>query len=251
VFRTAERVAGRWTDRLIVINREDYLAARKIRVVPSRSLVYMPGIGIDTDFYSPTAVPADRQADAIRGLGIEPGTPFFAVVGELNVNKRPEDVLFALSRLRHREARVIFLGDGPRRQAMEALAAELGVADRVTLPGTVSDVRPVVAASAALLLVSRREGLPRSIMEALSMEVPVIASDARGSKDLVGAGAGTVVPIGQPITLAAAMDQVLDDPGSAREAAKRGRVRMVDQYDVAKLLDQHEELYESLLAVQR
>lgn len=251
LFLTAERIAGRWTDRLIVINDEDYAAALRYRIVPKRRLVLMPGIGVDTHFYSRANV-ADAQIAAARvRVGVESGTPLFAVVGEFSRRKRPFDVVAALGRMKHRESHLVLLGDGPERPHVDDAMREAGVADRVHIVGFEADVRPYVVASKALVLASGMEGLPRCVMEAMSLEVPVIATDARGSPDLVGTDAGTIVPIGDVRALAAAMDGVLDDPGAARAMASNGRTRMVDGYDVSILLDQHDVLYRDVLRARR
>ena len=182
MFLTAERLAGRWTDRLVVINAEDHAAALQHRIVPGRRLVLMPGIGVDTTWYSRSAVPADEIVASLTRLGIEPGTPVFAVVGELSLRKRPFDVAAAIGLMNHRECHLLLLGDGPERARVEAAIRESGAGDRIHLIGEVADVRPYVVASAALVLASRMEGLPRCVMEALSLEVPVVATDARGSR---------------------------------------------------------------------
>lgn len=248
LFLTAERVAGRWTDRLIVINEEDRAAVLTHRIVPSRRLVSMPGIGIDTQWYSRSRVPADEIAASRTLWGIDPGTPVITLVGELTRRKRPTDVVAALGRMAHRECHLILLGDGPERPRVEAAIRDAGVAGRVHLAGVVSDVRPTVVASAALVLASRMEGLPRCLMEALSLEVPVVTTDARGSPDVVAPDCGIVVPVGDVAALARAMDEILDDPSEAREMAARGRTRMVERYRISTLIDQHEALYRELLA---
>ena len=248
LFITAERVAGRWTDRLVVINDDDYSAALRHRIVPRRRLVLMPGIGLDTDWYSRSSLPPGGPASALVGLGIEPGTPVFTVVGEFTQRKRPFDVVAALGRMRHRESHLVLLGEGPERPRVEVSVLDSGVTGRVHIAGTVEDVRPTVAASTALVLASRMEGLPRCIMEALSLEVPVVATDARGSADLVLPGAGIVVPVGDVEAMARAMDRILDDPEEARAMAVHGRLRMVERYQIPSLLARHEVLYGELLA---
>ncbi len=248
LFITMERVAGRWTDRLVVINDEDYAAALKHRIVPRRRLVLMPGIGLDTAWYSRSSVPAGASTSALVELGIEPGTPVLTVVGEFTQRKRPFDVVAALGRMRHRGCHLVLLGDGPERPRVEDAIRESGVTGRVHLVGNVEDVRPIVAASNALVLASRMEGLPRCIMEALSLEVPVVSTDARGSADLVLPGAGFVVPVGDVGAMAQAMDRILDDPEEARAMAVRGRQRMVERYQVSSLIARHEVLYRELLA---
>ena len=248
LFSTAERVAGRWTDRLVVINEVDHAAALRLHIVPRRRLILMPGIGVDTDEYSLSSVSASDIARAREQVGLDPATPFFAVVGELSLRKRPFDVVAALARMRHRDCHLVLLGDGPERPRVEAAIRDGGVGDRVHLVGEVSDVRPFVTASNALVLASGMEGLPRSIMEALSLEVPVITTDARGNPDLVAPDAGLIVPVGDTTALARAMDQVLDDPDAARAMGLRGRRRMVERYALPILISQHEALYGELLA---
>ena len=80
VFLTVERVAGRWTDRLVVINDEDHAAGLRHRIVPARRLVLMPGIGVDTGWYDRARVTQDDIAAVRARLGVDPGTPLFVVV---------------------------------------------------------------------------------------------------------------------------------------------------------------------------
>jgi glycosyltransferase involved in cell wall biosynthesis len=248
LFRTAERVAGRWTDRLIVMNEEDHTAARRARIVPAAHLYRLPGIGIDLDRYSRAAV-TPAEAEAARGpLGSAPGSPLIVSIGELSVRKRPWDVVTALTMMRHGDATLVFVGDGPERPRVLAAIEGAGLADRVRLTGHVDDVRPLLGAASVLVLASSREGLPRSIMEALAMEVPVVASSARGNAELVD-DSGFIVPIGDPRALADAVDVILDGPDEALAMGRRGRARMLQKYDLAILLNLHESIYRDALAM--
>jgi glycosyltransferase involved in cell wall biosynthesis len=246
-FLTAERVAGRWTDRLVVISDEDEAAARRHRIVPARRLVRMPGIGLDTGLYAPSTVPADAPAGVREQLGIGLDEPLFTIVGELNRNKRQGDAIEALGAMRHAGAHLVLAGRGAAGASLESRARELGIAGRVHLLGNVDDIRPLVRASTALVLPSKREGLARSVMEALSLQVPVIASTARGNRELVGRD-GLVVETGDIGGLAGAMDWMIDHPDERREMGARGRGRMVERYDIRVLLGMHEDLYRDLLA---
>lgn len=247
-FLTAERIAGRWTDRLIVINDEDEAAARRHRIVRRGRLVRMPGIGLDTSHYDPARVdPAD--AAAVRAEHGVPGdAPLFTIVGELSPNKRQADAIAALARLSHPDAHLALAGEGRERPALQDQAQALGVAPRVHLLGHVRDVRPLVRASTALLLLSGREGLARSVMEALSLAVPVIASAARGNRELVGDDRGMVVEIGDVDGLARAMASLIDRPEERLAMGLRGRARMVQRYDLGLLIEMHEALYRGMLA---
>ena len=151
VFAGAEKLAGRWTDRLVVINHEDRAQAARLGIVPREHLVEMPGIGVDTSWFSPGQV-VPETASAIRaGLSIPDGSPTFVLVGELNRNKRPTDVIEALSRMNDERAHLIMLGDGPSRDVVIESIRAAGLERRVHLQGVVDDVRPYIAAADALV----------------------------------------------------------------------------------------------------
>ncbi len=245
-FMTAERVAGRWTDRLIVINDDDERQALRARIVPSHRLVRMPGVGLDTNEYAPGSIPGE-DVMAVRGdLGIPADSPVLVGIGELNANKRQADAIAALARMDDRQAHLLLLGDGPERDRIAEFARSSGVERRVHLLGNVEDVRPALAAADALISTSRREGLSRSIMEALSLEVPVVASSARGNAELV-ADSGFITPVGDVTGMATSLDWLLDHPDEARRMGRRGRVRMADRYDIAPILRMHERMYLDLI----
>jgi len=247
-YLLAEKIGGRWTDRLIVINDEDLGAAKRHKLVPNSRLRRMHGIGVDTDWYSPARVTAAASRAAQQAVGLDAGQPYFVSVGELNRNKRPTDIVRALAQMREHEPAVLFLGLGPERSRVEQLARGLGVADRILVPGMfVSDVRPLVAPAVALVQASKREGLPRSIMEALSLEVPVIASAARGCDELVDRDRGQLVPIGGTEQMAEAMDRLYRRPTERIEMGRRGRALMIERYGLEHIIGEHEVIYGELL----
>jgi glycosyltransferase involved in cell wall biosynthesis len=250
-FRTAERLAGRWTDRLVVINEEDFQAARRHRIVAPARLVRMPGIGIDTHRFSRSSLAEDEPARVRRDLGIGADVPLFVVAAEYNRNKRVGDVVRALAVMRHREAELLLIGGGPGQAGLAALTERERVQGRTRIEGFVDDLRPIVSTATALVLPSKREGLARSIMEALSLEVPVIASTARGNVELVGDDSGLIVRTGDVAGIAAAMDWMIDHPRERLEMAARGRARMVEGYDLDIVIRRHEEMYRQILAERR
>lgn len=241
-YAAVERVMGRWTDRLVVINAEDAQAARRFRIVPASRLVAMPGIGIDLDEYSPQAVDGDL------GVGLELGAEdvLFSVVAELAPGKNHETVLRALARNGDPAYHLAFAGDGPYRPRLEQLVAELGLGEQVRFLGSVRDVRPLMLASAATVLLSRREGLSRSVLESLSLGVPVVGSTARGVRDLVGPQAGIVVDPDDVDAAARALDEVRTLP--AGEALRAALADELGRHGLDRLLDLHDELYDELLA---
>jgi len=247
-YLLAEKVAGRWTDRLIVMNGEDYDAARRHKIVAGSRLLRMPGIGVDTDWYSRAAIDPEELTRIRRAFRVGPSTPLFVSVAELSRRKRGADIIKALAQMKNREAILILAGEGPERRRLEDLADHLGVRNRVHFAGFIADVRALVASATALVIASDREGLARAVMESLSLGVPVIASTAKGNPELVGTDSGSVFSIGDVGDLASRMDWLIEHPVERRTMGDRGRVRMVEAYDLRILVRMHDEMYAAMLA---
>ncbi|MGH7385384.1 MAG: glycosyltransferase, partial [Candidatus Rokuibacteriota bacterium] len=246
MYRACEQIAGRWTDYLVVINREDEEAARRYRIVPDARIRYVPGIGVDLTKYAPEAVDGERARARRDELGLGARDQLFLAAGEFTRNKRQIDALRAFVELGRRDAYLAFAGEGPLANRVQRAAARLGVGDRVRFLGWRADCPELMRASAAVLLTSAREGLPRSVMEALGLGVPVIGTRTRGTRELLDDGAGLLVEVGDVAGLSAAMSWVLDHPDEARAMAARGRGRM-GRYEIGRVLRDHERLYESAL----
>jgi len=242
LFLGLERLAGRWTDRLVVINREDEAAAVRHRLLPADRVRYMPGIGVDTAALRPSPALDEAAGRARDELGVPPSAPMFLQVAEFIPRKRHGDAVRAFAGLGPSDARLVFAGQGPTMAATRALAGSLGVGARVHFLGQRGDVPALVRASTAVLLPSAQEGLPRSAMEALALERPVIGSDIRGIRDLLEGGAGILVRVGDVDGLGRAMRQLIDEPDRAGAMGRLGRDR-VAALDTARIIREHEDLY--------
>ena len=142
---------------------------------------------------------------------------------------------------------VWFVGEGPRRAIVARQVRAAGLDRHVRFLGQREDCPSLIGAADALVLASRREGFPRCILEAMAMEVPVIASMARGSSDLLAHDRGWLFPIGDTERLAASLQRVLTDVrlARARAATAAQYVRAVASLD--QVLAQHDVLYDAAL----
>ena len=122
--------------------------------------------------------------------------------------------LRAFARLEDPDARMVILGEGPRRERLTALATALGVSERVEFPGYVPDIRPWLDAARVFLLSSHYEGYGAVVVEALNAGRPVVSTDCTPAalELLSEAGAGAVAPIGVPDALADRLRQVMAAP---------------------------------------
>lgn len=163
--------------------------------------------GVDLDAFRP--VP-DRAA-ARAALGFD--GPTLLSVGLLIERKRHDLTIQALARLSGH--RLVIAGEGPERSALAALAARLGIADRVRLVGPVPHARLPLYYSAAdvMVLASSREGWANVLLESMACGTPVVATAAWGSREAVAAPeAGVVVDEASPAALAAAVGRLLAAP---------------------------------------
>lgn len=245
LYRSVEALAARWTDHLIVINDEDHRAADRLPVAGGVS--YMPGIGIDTTRYDAARIDDEAVRQVRDDLGLVDGQRILLMVAELNPGKRHGDAVAALARSGRDDVVLVCAGVGPLKEAIRDQAARLGVGERVLLLGFRDDIEALLRASFAMVLPSEREGLPRCLMEASSMERPVIATRIRGVTELVEDGAtGHLVEVGDVDGLASAIRELASDPGTAEAMGRRGRVRM-ERFDLSHVLRLHDELYARLL----
>ena len=243
VHLALERLAARWTDYLTVMNSDDLGMARRYELLPPDRVIYIPGVGIDRKIYSPAAISPNAVSGLRDSLGLSAEQPLLLMVAEFIPRKRHADVLRAFSMLPDQSARIAFAGDGPLLQPMKQLAAKLRICHRTIFLGERRDIRECIRASAATILPSDREGLPRSVMESMSLCVPVIGSDIRGNRDLLGGGGGLLVPVGDVKGLADAMSWIVNHRPQAKAMGKIGRERLA-RFDLNFVLKMHENLYE-------
>lgn len=170
----------------------------------------------------------------------QPGQPpVVLAIGRLNEAKDFPVLIRAFARLRQqRMARLVILGEGELRPALEAQLAQLGLGvDAVQLPGFVANPYAWLARCSLFALSSRREGLPGALIEAMACGVPVVSTDCLSGPDeiLEGGRWGRLVPVGDADALAQAMADTLDLPCTElpnvrQRAADFDQDRAVDAY---------------------
>jgi glycosyltransferase involved in cell wall biosynthesis len=166
---------------------------------------------------TPTMLALARQAPDHPWFA--PGQPPVIVgAGRLTRQKDFFTLLRAFAEVRRRRpARLIILGEGEDRSALQALADDLGVADEVALPGFQENALAYMAGSAVFALSSAWEGLPTVLIEALAAGARVVSTDCpSGPREILQDGRlGALVPVGDAVALAAAILEALGRPAGA------------------------------------
>lgn len=241
-FINLEKLASKWTDYIVTINQEDRAAVIEHGLVELDHTRYMPGIGVNLRDNDRDTIPEAAVTKIRQELDISESTPLLLSLAEFNPNKRHADTINAFAKLARTDVHLALASTGPLLQKMQQLAAELGVASRVHFLGWRSDIPVLMKTANANILVSAREGLPRSVMESLAAELPTIGTNIRGTQDLLTGGYGLLIDVGDVVGLTTAMTWILDRPQEAKDMAKRGRAH-VAAYDLNQIIRLHEELY--------
>ena len=194
---------------------------------------------------NPARFPALPKAASRATLGLPADAPLVGIVATLRSWKGHRHLIDALARMRHRDARLVVVGDGPQRAALDAQVAALGLGARVSFAGQQHDVAPWLRALDVVALPSyANEGVPQALLQAMFACVPVVTTDAGAIPEIARDGdTATVVPREDPAALAAALDALLDDPGRSAAQAARARAFVEHRYALDAMLDRMEAVF--------
>jgi len=242
LFYPLERWLARYTDILITINRED---AGRARSFPVRGqVVCLPGVGLDLERYRPADAEQRRRHIRLE-LGLHEREFVILCIAELNAQKNHLQLLHAVEQLHAagRPVQCLLAGTGEMEDVLHAHIHDRGLQQVVHLLGHRSDIPDLLAASDVCTLLSHREGLPRAVLEAMAAGRPVVATDVRGSRDLViDNWTGKLVPIGDVTRTVEAFDELVRDRAMRQTMGERA-ARLAVLYDITRLLQQMTLLY--------
>ena len=246
LYYNMEKLAAHWTDGLITINEEDYKAAQKFKLRSNGKVFFVPGVGVDIVGLEQRIASIDRS-EKRKELGLSVDTAATITVGELNANKNHIQALKALSKLTKLNFHYIIVGNGESEQELKKAVNELMLQNKVSFLGFRRDVPELLAASDVFILTSRREGLPKAVMEAMAAGLPIIATDVRGNRDLVKSGEnGYLVPLDDVEQTAIAIERLIDSEDLRRSMGEKSK-ELVKQYDLKNIIPQMEEIYDLFL----
>ena len=188
--------------------------------------------------------------DARAQLGLPAGSRIVAGVGRLNPQKNFALFLDIAAQLAPRFPALHFLlaGDGPEEQMLREKASALGIANRVTFSGYVADTRLVYLAADVLLMPSRYEGLPMTLLEAMAMGLPVVASKLDGIAEVIGDGAeGFLVPSDDAALFVERTAALLADAELSSRISKNARAKIEASFSVERMTSAVEDIYDRFL----
>lgn len=246
VERMLDRVAHRSVD-MIVANsaavRDDYVAFEHID--PGRIRVIHNGVDIPEPM-DPAARAALRST-----WGFGPDDVVVAYVANYKAGKGHETLIRAIARTLPTQPnlRLMLIGEGARRPTLETLIRELGLAEVVRLHGEVSEAREVIGAFDIAVQASESEGLPNAVLEAAAAGLPIVATDAGGTAEVLDGGrTGICVPIGDEAAIAEALGRLVDDPALRKSLGDAAKAHVQRDFGVERFVAETAALYEEVAA---
>jgi glycosyltransferase involved in cell wall biosynthesis len=228
-------------DQLIAVSRmiERKLVTEGRTTAPVRRIYN----GVDLSRYDQTVPCCTLPED----YGLEPGSKIVGVVARLEPEKGHPTLLEAWPAVLRSVpgAYLLLVGEGSRREALEAQARELRIAHRVVFTGRRDDVPAVTAALDVAVLPSYREAQGLSILEAMALSRPVVASNVGGIPEMIVDGeTGLLVPPRDPDALAAAITRLLTDHPFADTIGRAGHDLVHDRFCIELMVSAVQTIYD-------
>lgn len=242
--RILDRLAARYSDAIVAVSDRLRMTLAHEVGIPAAKVHLIPN-GVNTD------VANDSVSDSLRAeLGIPEDVPILGSVGRLESIKGYEIAVRALALLPPAaDAPVLVIaGDGSERAALERLARELRVGNRVFLLGWRDDIARIHAASTLFTMSSHSEGTSVSLLEAMAAGLCPVVTDVGGNAAVLGdALAHRLVPAASPGALAQAWLHGLLDSNQRVVDAELARARVQQRFSLKRMVTDYEVLYQQLL----
>lgn len=240
LFVGLEYLGGRFTHVLFTQSEEDAATARRHALCRGGTIEAIGNGSDPARFHPATADDAGRVA--LRGaLGADDATPVIVMIGRLVAEKGYPELFEAM---RNVDARLWIVGERLKSDHAQRIDALIDAVQRDPVLGTRiqflgyrHDVPDLLRAADIFTLPSHREGMPRSIVEAMLSGLPVVATDIRGSREEVVEGeTGHLVPLGDVAALSQALQRLAKDPALRRKLGAAGRERALALYDESRIV---------------
>lgn len=232
LYRVLERLAAPLAAKIIAVSDYDKTLALNNNVATSSRL----------------ALVHNGVADKSEHVGVVQHTekPLvkLVMVARFEQPKDQPRLLRVLSQLSTLPWHLELVGDGPGLSAAVTLCQQLGIDNKVTFSGACNDVPRRLADADAFVLLSHWEGLPLTILEAMSLGLPIIASDVGGVKETINQESGFLIPAENDMALLYALTQLINSVSLRAEMGKAARARYLQHFTLARMISDTESIYQ-------
>jgi len=245
-YHLINRVLSTLNDRILAVSQAvKESVVRYDRISPGKIEVLYNGI-------DPSKFKGNFKESRVRQkFGVKPEDFLVGIVARLEEQKGHIYLFKALRQLRpdFSQIKVLVVGDGTLRSALESRAMEMGLSEQVLFAGTRKDIPEILAALDLFILPSLWEGFSLALLEAMAMGTPVIATAVGGASEVIRSGHdGLLIPPGEESSLVTAVREAILDPRKFEEMGRKGKETVGRQFTVARHLTRLQDLYLEVLA---
>lgn len=241
IYYPIEKLLAKKTDVLITINKEDYqLANKKLKLRNNGKIYYVPGVGIDLESYQIKKIKSEKLR---QKFNLKLNDFIILVVGRLEKNKNCQTIIKAFKKANLQNSKLIFCGDGEEKDRLIKLSKQLEIQDKILFLGNRKDVNEIYHMVDCFVLASFREGLSRSIMEAMASGLPCIVSNIRGNEDLiVKKKGGYLFECDDVNKLAEHLTELASDI-ELRKRMSLFNLKIINNFDISRVVKKTETIY--------
>ncbi|WP_310829915.1 glycosyltransferase family 4 protein [Paenibacillus pedocola] len=230
------------TDILITINEEDTLRAKSFKV--KQEVLYVPGVGVDIQKFS-SRKSMEVEMELKSELSINEKQFVILTVAELIERKNYGQLIDSILELKNKgySVKCLIVGIGDLKGVLEERVNHLGLENIISFLGFRRDIPELMSLSDVVVLLSRQEGLPKALLEALASGKPIITTDVRGNRELVENGVnGYLVNVDDVISTVQRLEDIINNKELQNEMGIRSKSRS-NEYDIKNVLSILENIY--------
>lgn len=239
LYYPIEKLLAYMTDASITINREDYERVKSFHLRNHGKGYYVPGVGIDTSCYGINNVQKRNIRDSI---GLSVNDFVILVVGRLEKNKNCYTIVDSVAQLTGKNIKIVFCGEGPEREGLEVHGKKLCIDDALVFLGNRSDMPKMYCMADCMALASFREGLSRTIMEAMASGLPCVVSRIRGNVDLIDPNGGFLCDPQKVEDFAEAINRLLESEELRKKMGQYNK-KKISHFDIATVTSSIADIY--------
>lgn len=246
IYYPLEKIAAKWTDAIITINNEDYRVAQQKFKHNKNKIYKINGIGVDLRTYS------NRCRDLINfreNMGLKKEDFIITVIAELIQRKNHKQIIDTIKLLKDKyvNIKLLLVGDGELSSKIKDYIIENKLENNIFMLGFRSDINEIISMSDVIGLFSFQEGLPRNLMEAMSVGKPIICTNIRGNNDLVKNDVnGILVDINDINGTKEAVLKLYNNRELFNKFSENGK-KEVEKYDIENVLKSMNDIYSEVI----
>ena len=248
IYYPVEKLGARLSDGIITINEEDYNRAQKFKLRKNAAVYKVNGVGITLRDKTIELYSKSDKAHIRESFGIKSEEFVLIVIAEFVKKKNHIQIIEAVGKMnRHNDIKVLFVGDGELESSLKEEVNKRNLNHVILFLGFRNDVERLISISDAIGLFSYREGLPKSIMEGMIQSKPVIATNVRGSRDLVKNKVnGFLIELNDVEGTAKALEDIINNRELANKLGKNS-LEIIENYKLETVMNQMEKIYCDLI----